>query len=70
MISISSMALVLFLSAVTTITPLVAAPLVGIVFARGDILTDFKSLYPVANDIDRIYAQTNPPVATGANSQA
>lgn len=70
MVSTRSTALVLILSAITTLTPLVAAPLVGIVFARGDVLMDFQSNYTVANGIGRIYVQTNPPLSTGDNSQS
>lgn len=70
MISTYSTAFVLFISAITNVVPLVAAPLVGIVFDRGDILTEFKSSYEVANGIARIYVQTNPPLSMGANSQA
>ncbi|KAJ9614465.1 hypothetical protein H2200_002602 [Cladophialophora chaetospira] len=69
MVSTKNTALVLLLSAITTLTPLVAAPLVGIVFARGNVSMDFQSNYTVANGIGRIYVETNPPVAVGAVSQ-
>lgn len=65
-----SAAFVLVVSAITTLTPLAAAPIVGAVFARGDIDMEFKSNYQVANGIGRIYTQNNPPVAVGDNSQA
>lgn len=65
-----SAAFVLIVSAITTLVPLVAAPVVGAVFAHGDIDAEFKSNYTVANGIGRIFTQNTPPIAVGDNSQA
>ena len=64
----ASMGLILLVTAVVSLTPLSAAPLVGNVYDRENKTWAFNSNYTLGGSIGRIFAQTNPPVSAGAES--
>ena len=64
----TSMGTIVLVTAVVSLTPLSAAPLVGNVYDRGNRTWSFDSNYTLGGGIGRIFAQTNPPVSAGAES--
>lgn len=59
-------ALIMALTIMTALTPLAAGPLIGAVYARSDFAHTLHSHYKVGAGIGRIFAQTTPPIAVGA----
>lgn len=63
-------ALIMVLTIVISLTPLSAGPLVGSVYARSAFPEILHSKYKVGAGIGRIFAQTTPPIAVGAEGMS
>lgn len=63
-------ALIMALTILTALTPLSAGPLVGTVYARSNFAHVLHSKYKVGAGIGRIFAQTTPPIAVGAEGMS
>ena len=68
LINTASTALILIITTTVSLVPLTAAPIVGNVYNRENQTWMFESAYRVGGGIGRVFAQTNPPACSGAES--
>lgn len=61
---------VLVLTSILILTPLTAAPLIGLVYGRDDVRWNFQSNYVRGGGAARIFAQDDPPVSLGSESMS